>query len=263
MVYIVLGATHPNIVAESGEAYRNQLLRRVHELGIRNNVIFVNRFVDLPELCEYLGAAEIYVTPYLNEAQMTSGTLAYAMGTGKAIVSTPYWHAKEVLADGRGRLVPFRDSAAMAKEINSLLDDEALLNSMRKDAYNHCRPMVWKRVAQDYLDLFADATDAFVERRHAVSASPRRTEKFDLPEVDLRHLRTMTDDCGIFQHAKFTTPDRDHGYCTDDNARGLIVAGLHWDLFKDDSILPLLQIYLSFMSHAWNEEAGRFRNFMS
>lgn len=263
VVYIVLGATHPHVKADNGEEYRNSLIRRVNELGLQDNVIFVNRFVDYKELCEYLGAAEIYITPYLNEAQITSGTLAYAMGTGKAVVSTPYWHAKELLADGRGRLTPFRDSNAMSEQILDLLDHENELNAMRKRAYTYCRKMTWPCVGQEYLNLFAEATAAWVEKRHLLgTAKPRRREKFDLPEVDLRHLKIMTDDTGILQHSIYSTPNRDHGYCVDDNARALIVSTLHWDLNHDETILPLMQTYLAFLAHAMNEETGRFRNFM-
>ena len=264
VVYIILGATHPHVKAENGEEYRNSLSRRVQELGLRDNVIFVNRFVAKKELCEYLGAAEIYVTPYLNEAQITSGTLAYAMGTGKAVISTPYWHASELLADGRGRLVPFRDSDAIGEQILDLLDHETELNALRKGAYNYCRRMIWSRVGQDYLDLFKEAIDAWVETRRTrdTASRSRRKEKFDLPEPDMRHLQLLTDDTGIFQHCLFATPNRNHGYCTDDNARALIVAGMHWDLNHEDSILPMMQTYLSFLAHAFNEESGRFRNFM-
>ncbi|MCK5556760.1 MAG: glycosyltransferase family 4 protein, partial [Candidatus Hydrogenedentes bacterium] len=232
VVYFIVGATHPHVKAASGEEYRNSLSRRVHELGLRDNVIFVNRFVAQKELCEYLGAAEIYITPYLSESQITSGSLAYAMGTGKAVISTPYWHAGELLGDGRGRLVPFRDSDAIGEQILNLLDHETELNALRKLAYNYCRRMIWPRVAQDYLDLFNESTEVWVKTRSArgVSSTSRRKEKFDLPEPDLRHLRLLTDDTGIFQHCRFATPDRNHGYCTDDNTRALIVTGMYWDL---------------------------------
>lgn len=264
LTYILLGATHPHVRAQCGEEYRNSLMRRVHELGLKEHVIFVNRFVELKELCEYLGAAELYVTPYLHEAQITSGTLAYAMGAGKAVVSTPYWHATEMLADGRGRIVPFRDAESMGGAILELLDNEAERNAVRKRAYAHCRPMVWRHVAQDYLDLFTEATQAWVQTRHhtARMATPRRSEKFDLPDIDLRHMRILTDSCGVLQHCRYSTPDRNHGYCTDDNARALIVAGHHWTLRHDTTILPLMQQYLSFLAYAMNEETGRFRNFM-
>lgn len=264
VVYIILGATHPHVKATSGEEYRNSLARRAHELGLRDNVIFVNRFVVFKELCEYLGAADLYVTPYLNEAQITSGTLAYAMGTGKAVVSTPYWHAKELLDDNRGRFVPFHDSDAIADQVIDLLDNEQELNTMRKRAYNYCRKMVWQRVAQDYLDLFHEATDAWVEGKtvHQAAAKPRRKEQFDLPELDLRHLNILTDDTGIFQHCRYTTPDREHGYCSDDNARALIVSCMHWEQYHEEAMIPLMSRYLAFLAHALDEETGRFRNFM-
>jgi len=265
VVYILLGATHPHVKRMSGEEYRTVLSRRVNELGLKDNVIFVNRFVDLEELCEYLGAADIYVTPYLNESQITSGTLAYAMGAGKAAVSTPYWYATEMLADGRGRIVPFRDSRAISDQINDLLDNEVELHAMRKRAYTYCRKMVWERVAQDYLDLFAEAVSAWVSKRQLAAVAPvRREEKLDeLPEIDLRHLRILTDDTGILQHCIFSTPDRSHGYCTDDNARALIAATMYCDQTHDESAIPLVQTYLSFLAYAFDSKTGRFRNFMN
>ena len=266
LVYIILGATHPHVKADSGEEYRNSLIRRVHKLGLEDNVIFVNRFVELSELCEYLGAAELYVTPYLNEAQITSGTLAYAMGTGKAVISTPYWHAQEMLADDRGSLVPFSDPHAMSAAILKYLDDPNLLTSTRKNSYTYCRQMTWNRVAQDYLDLYQEATEAWIEERRVQTATgpkPRRKERFDLPDVDLRHMHILTDDTGIFQHCRFATPDRRHGYCTDDNARALIVAGLHYKINKDPQVIPLMQTYISFLEYAFDESTGRFRNFMN
>jgi len=265
VIYIVLGATHPHVKRENGEEYRNSLARLAAELGVKENVRFVNRFVELKELCEYLGAADLYVTPYLGENQITSGTLAYALGTGKATVSTPYWYATELLDEGRGRLVPFRDSDAIAQELNYLLDNETELHAMRKKAYTYTRNMVWKRVGQAYLDLFAEATDAWVKKKQTTVAVPptKDEEKVEeLPEVDLRHMRVLTDDTGILQHSLFSTPDRSHGYCTDDNARALIVATMYWDQTHDDSAVPLIHTYLSFLSHALDERTCRFRNFM-
>jgi len=266
VVYIVLGATHPHVRQDSGEEYRNGLLRRVNELGVEEHVRFVNRFVETAELCEYLGAADLYVTPYLNEAQIVSGTLTYAMGAGKAIISTPYWYAQEMLSDGRGRLVPFRDSDAIGEQVLDLLDNETQCNAMRKKAYNTCRKMVWKQVAQDYLALFKEAARSWVPKVPAVAVGPRPTavhKPGELPEVDLRHLRTMTDDTGMLQHCIYSTPDRSHGYCTDDNSRALIVAAMHWDQTHDDRLVPLMQTYLAFLAHAMNEKTGRFRNFMN
>jgi len=265
VVYIVLGATHPHVKREMGEEYRNGLIRLVSELGLKEHVIFHDRFVDLEELCEFIGAADIYVTPYLNEGQVASGTLAYALGAGKATISTPYLYAREMLADGRGRLVPFRNAEAIAEQITDLLENEAERHAMRKRAYNYCRTMVWKRVARQYLDLYAVAGKAWVERQHRVVAK-RRGQRIDkeeeLPEVDLRHLRVLTDETGVLQHCMYATPNRHHGYCTDDNARALIAAAMRWQQTQDKSVLPLIQVYLSFLAHAMDEKARRFRNFM-
>ena len=265
LLYIMRGATHPHVMRVSGEEYRSGLARRVHELNLTDNVTFVNRFVELSELCEFLGATDIYITPYLNEAQITSGTLAYALGAGKAIISTPYWYATEMLADGRGRLVPFHDAKAITREILYLLDHEPERDAMRKKAYGFCRKMLWQRVAQDYLDLFDEAREAWVEQHHTVVApGAQKVEKQDeLPEVDLRHLRALTDDTGVLQHSIYATPDRRHGYCTDDNARALIVSAMYLDQTHDVDVVPLMHVYLSFLAHAMDEKTGRFRNFLS
>ncbi|MCP4377565.1 MAG: glycosyltransferase [bacterium] len=265
LAYIVLGATHPHIKKESGEEYRNGLLRRASELGVKDNLIMVNRFVELEELCEYLGSADIYVTPYLNEAQITSGTLAYALGAGKATVSTPYWHAKELLADRRGRLVPFKDADAIAKDVIDLLNNSTERDSMRKRAYTYCRDMVWAKTAQAYLDLFKEASEASVANRHVIQAAvkPAKSGSDELPEIDLRHMRIMTDDTGILQHSRYSTPDRFHGYCTDDNARALIAASMYWDLRHDESAIELIQKYLGFLAYAMDNKTNRFKNFMN
>ena len=264
-VYVIVGATHPHIKRESGEEYRNSLIRRASELGVSENLKFVNRFVELDELCEFLGAADIYLTPYPNEAQIVSGTLAYALGAGKAVVSTPYWYAQEMLAEGRGRLVPFGDSQAIADQVVDLLDNENERHAIRKRAYAFTRKMVWAQVARDYLNVFDEARDNWVKRRLVTTGETAGVGETgqDLPEVDLRHLRNLTDDVGIFQHAMFTTPDRDHGYCTDDNARALIATVMAWKQSRDPDLLPLAQTYLAFLTHALDEKTGRFRNFMS
>ncbi len=266
-VYIVLGATHPSVKLRYGEDYRRTLQRRAVERGVADHVIFHNKFVELPELTEFLGAADIYVAPYLNEAQIVSGALAYAMASGKATVSTPYWYAKEMLADGRGKLVPFRDPSALARAVIGLLDNEVEGHVIRKRAYQHTRPMRWSEVASRYLDLFAR-----VEHQRATNPRPlQRREKLrertlDLPEIKLNHLEMLTDDTGIFQHARFNVPRRDHGYCTDDNARALIVAVLAAEHVGHVSQIRVHQLagqYLSFLENAFNEKTGRFRNFLS
>jgi glycosyltransferase involved in cell wall biosynthesis len=264
VVYVIVGATHPHIKRDSGEEYRNGLIRRASELGVSENIKFVNRFVELEELCEFLGAADIYLTPYPNEAQIVSGTLAYALGAGKAVVSTPYWYAAEMLDEGRGRLVPFGDSRAISEQVNDLLDNENERHATRKRAYNFTRKLVWSQVGRDYLDVFEQAKENWVGRRMTSVAVPGAEPDLaeDLPELDLTHLRTMSDDVGILQHAIFSTPDRDHGYCTDDNARALMCSAMYWSQTQDETVVPLMQTYLAFLTHALNEPAGRFRNFM-
>ncbi|MGB5830454.1 MAG: glycosyltransferase family 4 protein [Thiohalocapsa sp.] len=264
-IYLVVGATHPHLKAAHGEEYRNSLHVRAKELGVSDHIVFHDRFVADENLLEFIGAADIYATPYLNEAQIVSGTLAYALGMGKAVVSTPYWHAQELLAEDRGRLVPFRDPAALAREVIDLLDHPDACRAIQERAYQYGRKMVWSDVGRRYLDAFADAK----RRRFRRNLSERRLEPLGhrqqrLPEIKLEHLRRMTDDTGMLQHAKYTVPDRTHGYCVDDNARALIVAVTLQDLQPLDAALSdLAAIYLSFLGHAFNCRTGRFRNFMS
>ena len=265
VVYVILGATHPHIRRESGEEYRLSLQLKAKDLGVEEHVAFYNRFVERDELCEFLGAADIYATPYLNEAQIVSGTLAYALGAGKAVVSTPYWHAQEMLADGRGRIVPFGDSEALAREINDLLANETERHAIRKRAYKYCRQMVWQQVAKRYLDLFVRAKRGRLRRpKPTFRAKTMGRRGLELPEVRLDHLRRLTDDTGILQHARFTVPKRTEGYCTDDNARALIVALMAQQLLPEDPEVDRLAArYLSFLDYAFNEKAGRFRNYMT
>jgi hypothetical protein len=218
----------------------------------------------LPVLLQYLQAADLYVTPYINLDQIVSGTLAYAMGAGSAIVSTPYWYAQELLADGRGVLVPPSDPLSLAQTINQLLDHEETLQELRAKGYQHGRSMTWDQVASGYLRLAGEALERTVnEPIHQVFEGADVLTISELPEVSLDHLRVMTDDTGILQHAKYSVPDRNHGYCVDDNARALVVAGTYYSLFKDKSVIPLMQTYLSFLHHSFNPESRRFRNFMS
>jgi hypothetical protein len=263
-LYIVLGATHPHLKRQYGEAYRTSLQRRVSDLKIEDNVRFRNRFVEMEELLEYIGAADLYVTPYLNEQQITSGTLAYAAGAGKAIVSTPYWHAQELLDEGRGVLAPFRDSGALSEAIINLFDNDTERHQIRKRAYTHCRDMVWKQVARDYLMLAQTVMEERAQSPRPHPPSRKRVARAEeLPELDLRHLRSMTDDTGILQHAIHTTPDRQHGYCTDDVGRALVVCGLYNQLLRSAEVNDLAQVYLAFLAHALDAKTGRFRNFMS
>jgi glycosyltransferase involved in cell wall biosynthesis len=263
VVYIILGETHPHVKKVEGEAYRLSLQWLARERGVESSVIFYNRFVSLEELIEFIGAADIYITPYLNKAQITSGTLAYTLGAGKAVISTPYWYAEEMLAEDRGVLVPFADPPALAERIIDLLDDEAKRHAMRKRAYLFGREMIWPQVAQRYMECF---NRAGAERRHysnrgfAVKALDQYPG--ELPPLKLDHLRHMTDETGVLQHAIFTVPNYNEGYTTDDNARALIVSALLEDL-GDQEAFGLASRYLAFIWYAYNGETRRFRNFMT
>ena len=225
VVYIILGATHPHVVRNEGETYRLSLQWLAQEKGVEGQVIFYNRFVSLEELVEFIGAADIYITPYLNEAQITSGTLAYTLGAGKAVISTPYWYAEEMLAEERGALVPFHDPAALAEQVIDLLDNESKRHAMRKRAYLFGRAMVWPQVARRYMESFKRAR---AERRHftpsGFAVKPLDKRPGELPPLKLDHLHLMTDDTGMLQHASFTIPNYREGYSIDDNARALIVS---------------------------------------
>ncbi|TMA96154.1 MAG: glycosyltransferase [Deltaproteobacteria bacterium] len=262
VVYFIVGATHPHVMRHDGEAYRFSLQWLAQEKGVEGQVIFYNRFVSLEELVEFIGAADIYITPYLNPAQIVSGTLAYTVGAGKAVISTPYWYADEVLADERGVLVPFRDPAALAEQVIDLLDNEAKRHGMRKRAYLYGREMIWPQVARRYMESFQRAR---AERRHfsapgfVVKALDKRPA--ELPALKLDHLRRMTDDTGMFQHAIFTVPNYREGYTIDDNARALTVSALLEELGNEETS-ELTSRYFAFVWYAFNSETGRFRNFM-
>ena len=265
-VYIVLGATHPHIVERHGETYRLMLEDRAKRMGVDGNVIFHNRFVSQEELSEFLAAADIYITPYLNPEQITSGTLAYAVGAGKAVISTPYAYAKELLADGLGILVPWKDSSAIATEIVGLLDDPEKMLTLRRRASEQGRTMLWPAVAHSYLRTFERAHREHAQRRRtAFRATTLATRPAELPAVNLDHVRLMTDDTGMLQHAHYSVPRYAEGYCVDDNARALMLMTLLEDSGADDprTVRTLASRYLAFVSHAFNPANGRFRNFMS
>ncbi|HSW35929.1 MAG TPA: glycosyltransferase family 4 protein [Candidatus Limnocylindrales bacterium] len=262
-LYLILGATHPEITRRYGEQYRHSLEKMVQDKGLTNNVTFYNQYVSLERLVQFLVATDIYITPYLNREQITSGTLAYALACGKAIISTPYVYAEELLADERGCLVPFRDSAALADAAINLLSDEGLRNRMRKQSYQYGRQMIWKEVAQNYTAAFQQSRFNYRGQFTQSVQGAAVTERAVLPEVNLKHLRTLTDYTGLLQHAAFEVPDRQHGYCTDDNARALIAVVMNWRLYKDESIWPLLNTYLGFLNYALNQKHGRTHNFMS
>lgn len=265
-VYIVLGATHPHIIERDGEAYRLMLEARAQALGVGGSMIFHNRFVSQDELVEFLSATDIYITPYLNPEQITSGTLAYAVGAGKAVISTPYIYARELLAGGRGVLVPWRDSDAIAHEVIALVSDDEKREAMCERAAEHGLSMSWPAVARQYAQSFAKARRQYVGRRRTVfQAQTLATRPAELPEIDLRHLQAMTDDTGMLQHAAFNVPRYEDGYCIDDNARAMLLVALLEDAGSDDpaTLRALSARYLAFVRYAFDRPSGRFRNFLS
>jgi glycosyltransferase involved in cell wall biosynthesis len=263
-VYVVLGATHPNLLLHHGEVYRESLVTRARELGIENHVVFFNQFVDQATLLKFISMCDVYVTPYLNESQMTSGTLAYSFGLGKAVVSTPYWHARELLADGRGILVPFADAKAIGVEIAGLLSNDVRRHAMRKRAYAASRRMTWAQTAKRYLTVLNEARTV---------GSPAKWERFEpdaawrdgytIPEISIGHFLSMCDSTGLLQHAVHSVPDRSHGYCIDDNARALILACALGNPGESRLSEKLTTRFAAFLQHAWNPDTRRFRNFMS
>jgi glycosyltransferase involved in cell wall biosynthesis len=266
VVYIVSGATHPHIRRHEGERYREELLALAEQLGVSSQVIFNNRFVSAEELVEHIGAADIYITPYQQEAQIVSGTLAIALGAGKAIISTPYWHAKELLADNRGVIVPFEDPDAIAQAVLRLLDDDGERHAMRKRAYLHSRETIWPKTARKYMASFQRA-------RFERTLQPKAAQKEDategapdeLPILNTAHMSSLTDDTGILQHAIYSVPNASEGYTTDDNARALIVSTL-LDENPAHAVSreapSLSHRYLAFLWLSFNTNTGRFRNFL-
>jgi glycosyltransferase involved in cell wall biosynthesis len=263
-VYVVLGATHPHLVRREGEAYRESLKARTRELGIEAHVVFLDQFVDQATLIDFISMCDVYVTPYLNEAQMTSGTLAYSFAIGKAVVSTPYWHARELLADGRGILVPFGDSAAIGAEIAGLLTDDVRRHALRKAAYSYSRSMTWQRTAERYLSAFAKSANT---RRGTLKVQPSEgicMTAYPRPlRMNLTHFFSMCDGTGLMQHAIYSVPDRSHGYCVDDTARALLLACALNERGEERLPEALTANFAAFVQHAWNPDTRRFRNFMS
>ncbi len=265
-IYMVVGATHPHIKKQSGESYRRELALLAHRLGVDGNIVFHSRFVSLSELVEFLSAADIYVTPYINQEQSTSGTLAYAVGAGKAVISTPYRYARELLADGRGLLVPPRDSTALAVAICDILDDPERQAALGSSAAAFGREMLWPSVAQRYMRTFEQAKKEHAsQRRTAFATQTLATRPMDLPERSFQHLWAMTDGTGLVQHATFSVPRYKDGYCLDDNARALLLMALVEDTGSEDptATQALSLRYLAFVNYAFDSGTERFRNFMT
>jgi glycosyltransferase involved in cell wall biosynthesis len=261
VIYIILGMTHPNVLKQEGESYRFGLQQMVKDLNLQEHVIFHNRFVDDKELHNFLCAADIYVTPYLNEKQLTSGTLSFAVGTGKAVVSTPYWAATELLADGRGKIVQFGDSQQMACEIIEILQNETLYYALRRRAYEYGRARIWPKIGQAYWKLFESKPKPFQISAKTTLSAAETISSIEVPEPSLDHLEKLTDDTGLYQHAKYTIPSREFGYCTDDNARAVIAMVRYYAHNPEPKALQLLDTYLSFIIHSQNSD-GSVKNFM-
>lgn len=259
VIYIILGKTHPNVVKESGEEYRTYLHGLVEKYSLRKYIYFHDHFVSDEELFNYLSATDIYITPYLNKAQMTSGSLAYAVGAGAAVISTPYWHAEELLAKGRGMLFNFGDYHTLSNILNNLLDNTSELKSLRKKAYDYGRKNIWSEIGKQYIGLISDVLEknkkAIIDEEHIINP-------LTMPPFTLKHIERLTFKTGIIQHAKYNIPNLKEGFCLDDNSRALLMTVMAWNQLKDNKALELLPTYLSFINYMQNDD-GTFRNHLN
>jgi len=258
-LYVVLGKTHPNVMRSSGEEYRQYLMKLVSDLKLEKNVLFINQFLDEQNLFKYLYACDIYITPYSNEAQITSGTLSYAVGVGAAVVSTPYWHASELLAEGRGRFIDFGDSKGLSTILTDLFNDPESFRKMKRKAYDYGLKITWPKTGQKYMNL---VEHILKERPYFIKKNDAKMDLSILPPFSLNHVYRMTDDTGIIQHATFGIPNRKEGYCLDDNARALLMALMAYKQMNDERALELVPVYLSYILYLQNPD-GTFRNFLS
>lgn len=259
ILYIVLGNTHPKVLSRNGEEYREYLLRLVKDYGLEDYIYFYKNFVPEELLMEYLYAADIYITPYLNEAQITSGTLSYAIGAGTAVISTPYWHAQELLADGRGILFDFHNHEQLSNILNDLLDNPVKIEQLREAAVEYGNKLKWPKIGAKYIKVAKSAMDGFrfIQKEKRTILDP-----YLLPDFTLAHIKRLTDDTGIVQHAKYGIPNLKEGYCLDDNARALLMTAMAHNKNKTEDTVHLMPVYLSFINYMQNED-GSFRNFLS
>ncbi|WGQ08904.1 glycosyltransferase family 4 protein [Pedobacter gandavensis] len=260
VMYVILGTTHPGVIKNSGEEYRDSLKKLAKKLNVSDNLTFINKFVSEEELFDYLTAADMYITPYLNEAQITSGTLSYAVGSGAAVISTPYWHAQELLADNRGRLFDFRDSDGLANIVNELFNEKDKLAQLRSNAYEYGLHLRWPSTGQVFIDVLDEAVSKYLSEIE--KGGKQIIDPDMMPAFSLAHVQRLTDDTGIVQHAKYGIPNLKEGYCLDDNSRALILAILAYQQNKSKAALELLPIYLSFIQYMQCDD-GNFRNFLS
>lgn len=259
VIYIILGKTHPNVLKYSGEEYRISLMKLVKELNLEDSVLFLNKFIDQQELFKYLSATDIYITPYRNEAQITSGTLSYAVGVGSAVISTPYWHAQELLADNRGKLFDFNDYKELSSIIINLFDNPNELEEIRNNAFEYGKKITWPNIGKKYIKL----TENIIKNKSEnIKQINNVLDPLLLPPFSLRHIKLLTDDTGIFQHAKYGIPNLKEGYCIDDNARALLLVLMAYKQKKDKTALELCPTYLSYINYMQNSD-GSFRNLMN
>lgn len=258
LIYIIAGKTHPSVLRSSGEEYRNYLKLLVRKDELYDHVFFDDRFLETDELLGYLSAADLYVTPYLNEAQITSGTLAYAVGAGTAVISTPYWHAMELLAEDRGVLFDFNDSEGLSRILIDLLDHPDKLKALRRRAFEYGKNTSWPQVGNQYLHTCRMAVKSFVR----VRSTPAWDMKTIMPQFSLGHIVHLTDTTGIIQHAKYNIPNYKDGYCLDDNSRALLMSVMAYAQLKDRVALDLMPRYLGYIQYMQREDGG-FRNFLS
>ncbi len=258
VMYVILGSTHPGVIKHNGEEYRDSLKRLAYKLGVEKNICFVNKFVSEEELHDYLTACDIYITPYLNIAQITSGTLSYAIGAGAAVVSTPYWHATEILSENRGITFHIKDSSKLAEIVNELLEDPVKMNRIKSNAFEYGQHLRWPKIGRNYIDVLQEAIrQAEKPKDHQLIIDPEM-----MPPFDLIHVKRLTDDTGIVQHAKYGIPNLKEGYCMDDNARALLMAIYAYQQYKSKTALELFPVYLSFIQYMQKDD-GNFRNFLS
>lgn len=259
VIYVILGTTHPGVIKNSGEEYRDSLKRLAKKLNVEKNLVFINKFVSEEELYDYLTAADMYITPYLNEAQITSGTLSYAVGAGAAVISTPYWHAQELLADNRGRLFDFKDSEGLAKIVNDLLEHKDQLQELKRNAYDYGLHLRWPTTGGVFINTLQDA---IIDAKLIRETTKPIVDPDMMPAFSMAHIQRLTDDTGIVQHAKYGIPNLKEGYCVDDNARALLMVTMAWQQNKSKIALELLPVYLSYIQYMQCDD-GNFRNFLS
>ncbi|WP_316810785.1 glycosyltransferase family 4 protein [Pedobacter heparinus] len=260
VMYVILGTTHPGVIRNSGEEYRESLKKLAKQLHVEDNLTFINKFVSEEQLFDYLTACDMYITPYLNEAQITSGTLSYAVGAGAAVISTPYWHAQELLSDNRGRLFDFKDTDTLADIVNELFADENKLASLKSNAYEYGLHLRWPNTGQVFVDVLDEAIYKSLAEKE--DNNKQIIDPDAMPSFSMAHIKRLTDDTGIVQHAKYGIPNLKEGYCLDDNSRALILAILAYQQTKSKVALELLPIYLSYIQYMQCDD-GNFRNFLS